>query len=107
MVKRQLCPPVYVVTITMAITYDPDKRASTLAMRGLDFEDAALVFEGITVTIEDTRRYYGEARMICFGLLEGRLVVVGYTQRGEDQHVFSMRKANGREKKRLSAHLQV
>jgi uncharacterized DUF497 family protein len=39
--------------------------------------------------------------MICFGLLAHRLVVVGYVQRGEVRHIFSMRKANEREQKRL------
>jgi uncharacterized DUF497 family protein len=32
----------------MRITFDSIKRARTLADRGLDFEDAAIVFEGIT-----------------------------------------------------------
>ena len=36
-----------------------------------------------------------------FGLIEGRLVVVGYTPRGADRHVFSMRKANDREQARI------
>jgi uncharacterized DUF497 family protein len=46
-------------------------------------------------------------RIICYGHLEGRLVVVGYTLRGEDRHVFSMRNANAREKKRLAPYLQI
>jgi len=50
------------------------------------------VFAGVTVEIEDTRKNYGETRMICYGLLEGRMVVVGYTPRGADRHIFSMRK---------------
>jgi len=29
----------------MRVTFDPVKRAKTLAERGLDFEDAAIVFE--------------------------------------------------------------
>jgi uncharacterized DUF497 family protein len=66
----------------MRITFDPAKRARTLAERGLDFEDAVIVFEGVTVEVEDTRRNYGEPRVICYGLLSGRLVVVGYTPRG-------------------------
>ena len=51
----------------MRITFDPAKRARTLAERGLDFEDAVIVFEGVTVEVEDTRRNYGEPRMICYG----------------------------------------
>jgi uncharacterized protein len=89
------------------ITFDPAKRARTLAERGLDFRDAAVVFAGTTVEIEDTRRDYGERRIVCYGLLSGRMVVVGYTPRGTDRHVFSMRKANAREKERFASYLGV
>jgi uncharacterized DUF497 family protein len=41
------------------ITYDPAKRDQTLSERRLDFEGAAVVFEGETVEVEDTRRDYG------------------------------------------------
>ena len=88
----------------MRLTFDPAKRQKALLERGLDFEDAALVFEGVTVEVEDTRKDYGEVRMICFGLLEGRMVVVGYTPRGSDRHIFSMRKANDREQTRLAPY---
>ena len=65
--------------------------------------DAAAVFEGITVEVEDTRKDYGERRIICYGSLNGRLVVVGYTKRGAERHVFSMRKANEREQTRVES----
>jgi len=91
----------------MAITYDPKKRRETFEDRGLDFEDAALVLAGPTLEMEDLRRDYGETRIICFGYLEGRMVVVGYTLRGKDHHVFSMRKANGREERRIAPLLEV
>ena len=91
----------------MRITFDPVKRAKTLTERGLDFADAALIFTGVTMEIEDTRRNYGEKRIICYGLLAGRLVVVGYTPRGADRHVFSMRKANAREQARIAPLLEI
>jgi uncharacterized DUF497 family protein len=91
----------------MRITFDPAKRDKTLAERGLDFADAALVFAGITLEVEDTRKKYGEPRIICYGYLEKRLVVVGYTPRGEVRHIFSMRKANDREKARIAPRLEV
>jgi uncharacterized DUF497 family protein len=40
----------------MRITFDPSKRARTLAERGLDFADAAQIFAGLHATLEDTRR---------------------------------------------------
>ena len=88
----------------MHITYDPDKRERTFQDRGLDFEDAPEVFGGLTVEVEDQRKDYGESRVICFGLLRGRLIVIGYTQRGSSRHIFSMRKANDREKARLAPY---
>jgi len=65
-----------------------------------------LFFAGVTVEIEDTRKNYGETRII-YGLLEGRMVVVGYTPRGADRHMFSMRKANDREKARIAPLLEI
>jgi uncharacterized DUF497 family protein len=91
----------------MAITFDPAKRDLTMRERGLNFEDAVLVFEGATLELEDSRRDYGEPRIICYGYLVGRLVVVGYTPRGADRHIFSMRKANEREKNRIAPFLEV
>jgi uncharacterized protein len=89
------------------VTFDPVKRQKTLDERGLDFKDAALVFKGVTVEFEDVRQEYGERRIICFGKLKGRMVVVGYTARGAERHVFSMRKANDREQARLAPYIRV
>ena len=91
----------------MRITYGPAKRKKTLAERGLDFSDAETIFAGVTLEIEDTRKIYDETRIICFGLLENRMVVVGYTPRGEDRHIFSIRKANDREQTRIAPLLKV
>jgi uncharacterized protein len=91
----------------MRITFDPIKRETALAERGLDFADAAFVFEGVTLEVEDLRKEYGEVRVICYGMLAGRMVVVGYTPRGADRHVFSMRKANEREKSRIAPLFEV
>jgi uncharacterized DUF497 family protein len=91
----------------MRVTYDPEKREKTLRERGLDFEDAELVFSGFTLEVEDARKDYGEVRIICYGLLAGRIVVVGYTPRGAERHVFSMRKANDREQARIAPFLEV
>lgn len=90
----------------MAITFDPAKRAATLRERRLDFLAAATVFNGPTYTWTDRRRDYGEIRYVTAGSLIGRMVIVGWVQRGEDRHVFSMRKANAREQARYTALLR-
>lgn len=86
----------------MAITFDPTKRDETLADRGLDFASAEAVFAGRTFDVRDERRDYGEARIITVGYLAGRMVIVGWTPRGADRHVFTMRKANDREQARYA-----
>lgn len=90
-----------------ALSYDPRKREWTLINRGLDFEDAVLVFSGLTAEVEDRRKDYGESRILCFGMLQGRAVVVGYTPRDGVRHIFSMRKANEREQARYAQYLRL
>ena len=81
----------------MKIEYDPAKRVETLVKRGLDMADAGLVFEGPTKTDEDMRQDTGEQRFLTIGFLAGRMVLVAWTQRGDNRRIISMRKANGRE----------
>lgn len=83
------------------LTWHESKRQAALADRGLDFADANHIFAGATFEYEDTRENYGEKRMICFGYLYCRLTVVGYVQRDDGRHIFSMRKANEREQSKF------
>jgi uncharacterized DUF497 family protein len=89
-----------------SLTWDEAKRRAALSIRGIDFADANSVFAGPVFEFDDVRRDYLERRMICFGLLGGRLVVAGYVQRGKKHHIFSMRKANEREKSRYGHGLR-
>lgn len=86
----------------MAITFDPTKRETALRERGLDFKAATQVFAGPVFTFQDEREDYGEERLVTLGYLDGRMIVVVWTPRGSDEHVFSMRKANAREQKRYA-----
>jgi len=87
------------------ITFDPAKRAKTLAERGLDFADAARVFAGLHATLSDERREYGEPRFISAGMLDGWLVVLVWTPRGSARRVISMRHAHADEEARWRKHL--
>ena len=89
----------------MEITFDLAKRDATLADRGLDFADAALVFEGATFSVVDDRFDYGEERILTFGTLADRMVVIVWTARAAARHVISMRKANEREQARYRERL--
>ena len=77
----------------MLITFDPAKREATLRHRGLDFAEAGRVFAGAVVDRDDDRFDYGEVRTLSVGLLNGAIVAIVWTDRGEARHVISMRKA--------------
>lgn len=83
--------------VGVEITFDPNKRGWTFAQRGLDFADAAEVFASKTLNRDDDRADYGERRIVTFGLLRGRVIVLVWTPRGDAYHIISMRKANDRE----------
>ena len=91
----------------MSIIYDPAKRAKAIAETQLDFEDAKFVFESTNFETVDARKDYGEQRILCYGMLRDRMVVVGYTPRGADRHVFSMSKANDREQALIAPLLGI
>jgi len=85
------------------ITFDEAKREQTLAQRGLDFADAAEVFEGLHTVLADDRFDYAETRYISAGHLRGRMVVIVWTPRGDARHIISMRYIVMRRKKRVGA----
>lgn len=89
----------------MRITYDPVKRATTLRERGLDFAEAATVFEGVEAVVLDDRVDYGEDRYISAGFLRGRMVVIVWTLRGDARHITSMRHCHGKEEERWRERL--
>ena len=77
----------------MRFTWHEDKRQITLARRGLDFADAARVFDGPTFTFEDDRRDYGEQRWVTLGLLLEKVVVLVHTEAEDEIRIISMREA--------------
>ena len=81
----------------MELEYDTAKRHVTLERRGLDFARCGEVFNDPHIDMQDNRVDYGEVRMISFGFLDRREVVIVWTQRGEKRRIISMRKANERE----------
>ena len=84
------------------IVFDPAKRQATLDVRGLDMADAWQVFETERVTVVDDRRDNSETRFVTVGDVNGRIVILVWTQRGETCRIISMRKANDREKSAYS-----
>jgi uncharacterized DUF497 family protein len=74
-------------------TWDEAKRKVNLAKHGIDFRDAESIFDGLLVTVEDSRESYGEPRYVALGLLEGVVVAIAYTERHDEVRIISIRKA--------------
>lgn len=84
----------------MKISFDPAKHERALRERGLDFRRASEVFEGAHTSAPDDRFDYGEPRFVSAGFLDGRMVVIVWTPRGDDRHIISMRYCHAKEEKR-------
>lgn len=81
----------------MEFTWSERKRSLNLKEHGLDFVDAASVFEAATFTYEDDRFSYGEQRFVTLGLLSGIPVSIAHTENDHEIRVISFRKATYRE----------
>ena len=79
------------------LTWDEAKRKLNIKKHGLDFAGCDAIWDHFTVTREDIRQNYGEARQVCFGLLLSEVVVMVYTERPRGSHVISVRKAEKHE----------
>ncbi len=69
--------------------WNEKKREQNRAKHGVDFLDAALIFEGPILAREDTRQDYGETRLIALGMVDGVVYVLTYTMRGEVTRIIS------------------
>ena len=88
------------------MTFDPAKDAVNLAKHGFSLLDA-VGFEWETAVVwPDTRRDYGEPRMVALGYIGLRIMSVVFVDRPPEQpterRIISLRKANTREVKRYA-----
>ncbi len=81
----------------MEFTWSERKRSLNLKQHGLDFVDAAAVFQGLTFTFEDDRFSYQEQRWVTLGLLAGIPVSIVHTETTDEIRIVSLRKATTRE----------
>jgi hypothetical protein len=91
----------------MKFEWDERKNQSNLVKHGFDFADAFRVFNLPMVVELEERKDYGEDRFIGIGLLNGRVVVVVYTEPDEETvRIISLRKALSHERRRYEQYLK-
>jgi uncharacterized DUF497 family protein len=85
----------------MEFEWDPEKAARNGAKHGVSFPEAATVFgDPLAITYDDPDHSDEEDRFITFGhSVEGRLIVVAHTDRGDHTRIISARLATRRERK--------
>lgn len=90
----------------MNVTFDPAKDAANLAKHGVSLTEAAGFEWGTAVVWPDTRRDYGEARMVALGYIGLRIMALVFVDRPPEQpterRIISLRKANSREVQRYA-----
>lgn len=72
--------------------WNEQKREQNYDKHSVDLLEAALIFEGPTLTRVDDRRDYGEVRYISLGLVDDVPYVVVHTERDGNTRLISARR---------------
>lgn len=85
----------------MEFEWDSKKAVANLAKHGVAFHEAATVFgDPLAITYPDPDHSEPEDRFLTFGhSIEGHLLVVSHTDRGQRSRLISARHATRKERK--------
>jgi uncharacterized protein len=82
----------------MHFEWDEAKRLTNLEKHGIDFIDAAAVFDG-GPTFVTRSSFPGERRFVAIAQLDSREIAVVFTVRGDAIRIISARRARDNERK--------
>lgn len=77
----------------MEFEWHEHKCLSNLAQHGIDFQDAKEIWQDDVVEMPSTQAQHGEPRYLAYGVLEGRIIAVVFTWRGNVRRLISARRA--------------
>ena len=85
----------------MKFTWDPKKAEENLNAHGVDFREAATVFnDPLSTTFPDADHSVGERRFLIIGLSAlGGILVVSHTESGDTIRIISARAATQHERR--------
>lgn len=86
-------------------SWDESKRLENLKKHGVDFQDAALIFENAVLEEQDRRRDYREERWRALGHVDEDYFMVVYTWRDSARRIISAWRVNDDGKQRYTALL--
>ena len=87
----------------MLFDWDSAKSERNRQERGFGFDIAILIFEGDTMERLDDRQDYGERRVRAIGEVNGVVLHVVFTDRGDVRRIISARVANKKERNQWHA----
>jgi hypothetical protein len=80
--------------------FDPAKDALNRTKHGVSLQLAEFLFAGRFISQVDDRFDYSETRHVAIGSIGDLVFVCVYVDRGDDQRIISLRRANKREVRR-------
>jgi len=91
----------------MRFEWDDNKNRTNIRKHGIDFADAADIFNHPVLTLFDGREDYGEERWIALGWIKAIMGVVVYVERdGDVIRIISARKATKSEVRHYEQSIQ-
>lgn len=90
----------------MKFEWDEDKNRANIRRHRIDFADVAALFDGPMFVALDTRRDYGEDRMVGIGLFGDAVLVAVFVELAHDTiRLISVRKALRHERERFNEEI--
>ena len=90
----------------MKIEWDEEKSRANIRRHRIAFGDVHPIFDGPMFVTLDTRRDYGEDRLIGIGFLNDAVVVVVFVEKAEGTiRLISARKAERHERERFKEEI--
>jgi uncharacterized protein len=82
----------------MLFEWSEEKRLENLRKHGIDFVDAKEIWHGEVLEVPSAQQEHGEERYLAYGVLDGRIIAVVFTWRGEARRLISARRARSNER---------
>jgi len=82
----------------MVFEWDEAKRQRNMHKHGIDFVDAIQLWSRFHIETPSDQNRHGEDRFLAIGEINGRLVTVIFTRRGETRRLISARYSRRNEK---------
>lgn len=91
----------------MKFEWEESKNRKNIEKHGISFERVLAVFDKVILSYPDTRKEYGETRVISIGEIENTIVVVVvHTERNGAIRLISARPANRKERRKYNDYKQ-